>query len=412
MHMLLSLSALLITVFLVQVGSGSMGPLDALSGLKIGFNNTEIGLIGGAHFVGFLIGCFISPALVGRVGHARAFSFMAGLSIIAVLLHPLIQTVPAWMLFRVFIGLAVAGSYTSLESWLNAKLDNSNRNKFYSIYRVVDLMGGLTAQALIASLTPASYVSYNIVAVVICLSFLPLALTQSAPPAQPASTHFRPLFAFKVSPLAVTGVLIVGATNSAIRMIAPVFAFELNLTATEISLFLVLFVLGGAFFQLPVALFTSKMPARRMLLILSILTIFVSVAFRFDQISLPYDIRPIFVLMFLFGGFTMPIYSICAVHANSLVKTEDMVSLSASLIFFFGIGAIFSPIIAGYLIDQFGPNSLFTYFVVLHVILVIYTLYRQMQRPGLSFGRSYVYVPRTTVFIAERLRRNRKKPNA
>ena len=70
MTTLLSISALLITVMLMQMGTGALGPLDTLSAIKLGFSNIQIGIIGAAHFTGFIIGCFGAPALVRRVGNA------------------------------------------------------------------------------------------------------------------------------------------------------------------------------------------------------------------------------------------------------------------------------------------------------------------------------------------------------
>ena len=147
MRVLISISALLMAVFLVQVSTGTLGPLDALSGLAIGFSRTEIGMIGSSHFVGFIFGCFLSPLLIRRVGHARTFSFVTGLSIIAVLLHPIWENLYFWMLLRVFSGIAVAGAATVIESWLNAKLTNENRSRYFSFYRIFDMSGALVAQA-------------------------------------------------------------------------------------------------------------------------------------------------------------------------------------------------------------------------------------------------------------------------
>ena len=67
MTTLLSISALLITVMLMQMGTGALGPLDTLSGIELGFSNIQIGIIGAAHFTGFIIGCFGAPALVRRL---------------------------------------------------------------------------------------------------------------------------------------------------------------------------------------------------------------------------------------------------------------------------------------------------------------------------------------------------------
>ena len=93
MKTLLSISALLFTIMFMQMGTTALGPLDTLSAIEIGFSNTEIGVIGGAHFLGFLLGCLFSPLLVKRVGHARAYCVTAALSIIAILLHPILPSV-------------------------------------------------------------------------------------------------------------------------------------------------------------------------------------------------------------------------------------------------------------------------------------------------------------------------------
>ena len=99
MTTLLSISALLITVMLMQMGTGALGPLDTLSAIELRFSNIQIGIIGAAHFTGFIIGCFGAPALVRRVGHARAYIVTVALSITAVLLHPIFPTFWAWCLF-------------------------------------------------------------------------------------------------------------------------------------------------------------------------------------------------------------------------------------------------------------------------------------------------------------------------
>ena len=127
----LSVSALLIIVMLMQMGTGALGPLDTLSAIELGFSNIQIGIIGAAHFTGFIIGCFGAPSLVRWVGHVRVYIVTEALSITAVLLHPVFPIFWAWCLFRVFTGLAIATSFTAVESWLNAKLTRQNRGRFF-----------------------------------------------------------------------------------------------------------------------------------------------------------------------------------------------------------------------------------------------------------------------------------------
>ena len=65
---------------------------------------------------------------------------------------------------RMRSGLCIAGCYTILEAWLNARLTNETRGRAMGIYRMVDSGGSLLAQTLIGFLPPAAYLSYNLLA--------------------------------------------------------------------------------------------------------------------------------------------------------------------------------------------------------------------------------------------------------
>ncbi|MGB1909543.1 MAG: MFS transporter [Candidatus Puniceispirillaceae bacterium] len=411
MKTLLSISALLFTIMLMQMGTTALGPLDTLSAIELGFSNTEIGVIGGSHFLGFLIGCLGSPLLVKRVGHARAYCVTAALSIVAILLHPVVSYFWAWCVFRVITGIAIATSYTSVESWLNAKLTNSNRSRFFGIYRIIDMTGALVAQAMISVLVPAYFLSYTMLAILVCLSLLPLGLTKSVQPAMPETQKINVFFAFQISPLAALGVLTVGATGSALRMIGPLFAYELAFTPTQIGIFLSLPLIAGMIIQMPIGFLAERATPRQLIGSLSMATIFICVAFTLIEAETIFGIKTIFILVFIFGLTTMPLYSLSAIHANNQTKEQDMTMLSASLIFLFGVGAIISPVIASYLIEHFGPNAMFTYFAVLHILLLGYTAYRARIRPLDVPMRPYIYIPRTSLFIAKTIKSLRRRPH-
>ena len=105
MRLLISFAALFLSVALLQVSSGATGPLDALSGLQLGFATEQIGLLGSAHFAGFFIGCWWAPRLMGSVGHSRAFAAFTATGAIGLLAHMLVVDAYAWALFRVMSGL-------------------------------------------------------------------------------------------------------------------------------------------------------------------------------------------------------------------------------------------------------------------------------------------------------------------
>ncbi len=407
MRLIISLSALLVSVLFVQVGSGSLGPLDALSGLEFGFSPTSIGYLGSAHFVGFFVGCVLSPYIVARSGHARAFAVMAAVSAISIILHPVIEQVWFWILLRLMSGFSVAGAYTVIESWLQSKLDRNNRGTVFSIYRMVDMTGTLMSQLVIAGLTPAHYVSYNLIAVVACLALVPLALTQAAMPSLPKAPRFQPFFVFSISPLAALGVVVVGATNSSFRMVAPVYAKQSGLPQSGIAVFLTLAVTGGLIAQLPAGLIADRINRRVTLIGFSVLSVVACWLISSEFFEFIAGIPFVYFGAFFFGFATLPIYSICASHASDFAEQDDMLALSASLIFFYAVGAVLAPSFAGYLIDAYGPSSMFTFIMAAHIALLVYTLWRSLQRPVAGILKPYNYMPRTTLYIAHLVRRRR-----
>lgn len=408
MRLVISLSALLISVIFVQIGTGSLGPLDALSGLALGFSPTEIGYLGSAHFLGFFIGCVVSPYIVIRSGHARAFAVMAAVSTISIILHPVYQQPWFWMILRILTGFAIAGAYTVIESWLQSKLNSENRGTVFSIYRMVDMAGTLLSQLVIAGLTPAAYVSYNLIAVVACLALVPLALTQTSAPSLPKAQKFRPLFVYTLSPLAALGVIVVGLTNSSFRMVAPVYAVQSGLEKDAIAIFLALAIIGGLVAQLPAGIIADRLSRRTTLIGFSILAILVCGAISGEYFDTIGGVPFVYIGSFLFGFATLPIYSVCASHASDFAKQEDMLAMSASLIFFYAMGSVLAPSFAGYLIETYGAPSMFTFIMLAHVGLVFYTLWRFIVGRVGGRQRPYNYMPRTTLYIADIVRRKKR----
>ena len=353
MRLLISLSALLLSTLFVQMGIGSLRPFDAISGQALGFSPVEIGLLASGHFAGFLLGCIFGPYLVRRAGHSRAFAVMAGAAVISIIAHPLIPDAMFWAAIRVLSGFSVAGCYTLIESWLQAKITNDIRGRVFSIYRLVDMSGQIMANAVIATLTPASYVSYNLIAIIMCLAILPLALTQSKEPELPEKVSYQPLFALRISPLAGLGVIVAGLSTATFGSVGPIYAIAVGLDLSQIALFLVVSMVGGMISQLPAGMLADKVPRRSVLLIFSVMASITCLSMMLPVTnSVIGGIALVYVMSFLFGFTTFPIYSICAAHASDFVDQDRMMTLSASLIFLYATGAIVSPLLAGWIIES------------------------------------------------------------
>jgi MFS family permease len=397
MTTLISFAALFVSIVFVQLGSGALAPLDALSGAALGFTTTEIGVLGSSHFLGFFIGCWAAPRMMATVGHSRAFAAMAAIGAMGALAHPIIVDPVAWAVMRVATGVAVAGAYTVVESWLHAKTENAQRGRVYGAFRMVDLVGQLGAQMLIAVLEPAAFISYNIVALFCCLCVLPLTLSNRVPPPWTGAPRLRPLRTFRISPVGAISVAVAGLTGASFRMVGPVYTAEIGMGPEEVALFLGAAVVGGAVAQLPVGWVSDRVDRRGVLIGLSLAAVAVS-AFG---MSGPAPGAAVFALAFAFGVAAFPIYSVGAAHANDFAPPDFVVELNAGLMFFFGVGAIVSPVLAAELIARFGPEALFAFIAVAHLFLCAFGLWRMTRRTARSVT-PYVYRPRTS-FVSARL---------
>ncbi len=411
MRLLISFAALFLSVILLQLSSGGVGPLDVLSGLQLGFSKQEIGLLGSAHFLGFFIGCWWAPRLMGSVGHSRAFAAFTASGAIGLMAHMMVVNPYAWALMRIASGLCVAGCYTVIEAWLQAKVTNGTRGRTMGVYRVVDMSGSLAAQMIIGVLAPASYVSYNLLAIVCCAALLPLTLSTVQQPDTPTSPRLRPRLAVDRSPLAAAGVVVAAVSSASFRMVGPIYGQEVGLSAGQIAWFLSSFVLGGALAQYPVGWLADKFDRRWVLIWLSVAAI---VSAMVTVAAAGTGTGGIMLAAGFFGLTTFPIYSVACAHAHDFASDSERVELSAALMFYFALGAIFAPYLASVLIENYGPGALFLMISASHAVLVVFGLTRMRRRESPVSRTPYVYAPRTTFLVGRligRLRNRARSPD-
>ncbi|MFW8594889.1 MFS transporter [Cribrihabitans neustonicus] len=405
MRLIISFAALFLSVILLQLSTGGVGPLDAISGLTLGFSKEQIGLLGSAHFFGFFIGCWWAPRLMGDVGHARAFAVCTALGAMGILGHTLSENPYVWALLRIASGTCVAGCYTVIEAWLNAKVTNATRGRATGTYRIADMSASLSAQLIIAVLPPAYYVSYNLLAILCCAALLPLTLTKANQPETPEAPRLRPKLAWRCSPLAVAGVIVSALSSASFRMVGPVYGQEVGLEIGQIAFFLAAYVLGGALAQYPMGWLADKYDRRWVLIWLSAAAI---VSCTVTIAASGTGMLGVMLAASFFGVTTFPIFSVSAAHANDFASSPERVELAAALMFWYALGAIASPYVSSALIDAYGPGALFAFVALGHVLLIVFGLGRMRARPAPEARTHYVYAPRTSFTIGRLLKRARE----
>lgn len=370
---------LLITAGILIGGNGLQGTFISLRALEEGFSTSMIGVVGTGYNIGFAIGCIYVTRLIRATGHIRTFSALAAIASAASILMLLFIDPTSWFLMRLVQGICFAGLFAVVESWLNAKVTNSNRARTLSVYRFVDLGAVTLAQYAIPAVGIGGFELFVIISMALTLSLVPISLTDRSSPDAPEDVRFDIRVLWKVSPLATVGCIVVGLTNSSFRSLGPIYADGIGMAVTAIATFMSVGIFAGVVLQYPLGHYSDKLDRR---LIILIATFGAFAAGLFLAFFAGTNAWLNFAGIFAFGAFAMPLYSLCSAHANDHAALGQHALVSAGTLFFWSIGAVIGPLFASFMLDLFGPQALFIYMVVVLFGFMAYTLSRMMVREG------------------------------
>lgn len=391
---LYSIGAILLSVAFLLLGNGLSGTLIPLRAHLDGFSNMAIGALGSFYYGGFVIGCFVVPRLLARVGHIRTFAVAASLTAATVLLQPMSDSVLVWFAVRAGFGFCAAGVYMVIESWLNDRATNQTRGRILAAYVVVNLGCLMLGQWLLPLASPKADTLFSLSAVIYILCVLPVGLTLLPQPEPQEAPVLRIRRLMETSPVGMAGVITVGLANGAFWTLAPVYAISLGFSSAGIALFMSAFILGGTLIQLPLGRFSDRLDRRWIIAGVCSAAAVGGVALALlgrSGAPLPWLLYP---LAFFFGAAMLPLYSLSIAHANDRIARTEFVEASASLLMVNALASVVGPSLAAVVTARAGLASLFFYTAAIHVAMVVFTLTRiTMKAPSTQSLEPILAVP-------------------
>ncbi|MCB1546405.1 MAG: MFS transporter, partial [Hyphomicrobiaceae bacterium] len=254
--------ALLVSAAVLLMGNGLLSVLLPVRAGLDAFSQLDIGIMGSAYFLGLVIGCLVSPGIIARVGHIRAFAAFAAVATVTPLCHAIFPLPPVWWLLRALTGLCFAGLFMGIESWLNAASDRENRGRVLAAYTMLNLTVTTVGMQLSGLFPARGFELFSLVAVLYSLAAVPVSLTRTVAPTPPRRSRLRLVWLIGVSPAAVLACLFTGMVNGAFWTLGPTYAHAAGLGFEEVALFLSAAVLGGALAQWPVGLSSDRLGRR------------------------------------------------------------------------------------------------------------------------------------------------------
>ena len=404
LHTLRSIFSLLLSYALLLLANGLFGTLLGIRTKLEGFPTAVVGVIAAGYFVGLLIGAFYAVRVVAAVGHIRAFAAFASMMSVSALLHVLWVDPIVWIFIRAIAGFCMAGMILVTESWLNERARNEMRGRVMSAYMLTNYFAAGCGQFLLPLADPAEFQLFSVASIIFSLALVPVLLTRAtAPkPVAPERMNFRALW--RVSPLGLVGAFSAGIVNATFYGLAPVFAHGVGLTLTETSTFMAAVIFGGLLLQWPVGRLSDRIDRRWVLtgvaLATSIACINIYLAAGHGLYWLlptgqgDYWVLPtgrgrywLFTAAVLYGGLSFTVYSLAAAHTNDFADPEKPIQTASGLLVAYGSGACMGPLVAGSLMEYFGPPAMFLYSALVTFLLASFGFYRMYRRAPMAKER-------------------------
>jgi MFS family permease len=333
-------------------------------------SNFLIGIINGLFFLGAIVSSIFSQKIISTVGHIRSFATFSSIMVISFLLHLLEFNVALWMLLRFICGFSYFSLLIILESWLNEKSTQESRGKILAFYTIVFYLSTALGQ-LFLNIGKESLVALFIIgSVLLLIATILISLTKIKEPTLKPFLGYKIPKIYSVVPLAFTTSLIAGFLVAGLFTMMPVYLLLQFHSVEVISYFMLLSILGGLFSQWPVGVLSDKYGRRKFISFSAMLTAIISFLF----LVLGNTIIGTYILGFFLGFSLFTLYPLALARANDVVDEDrDIVEISRTLLFSYGIGSFLSPIVIG-IAMSFFPKALFMLSAFICLFLAFYSL--------------------------------------
>ncbi|HEX7200620.1 MAG TPA: MFS transporter, partial [Dongiaceae bacterium] len=269
-----------------------------------------------------------------------------------------------------------AGIFVTTESWLSAKAPPAERGRVFSIYMVGTFIALAFGQLLIGWAQIDRATPFNGIAALFAAALVAVSSTHAEPPHASTATSIPYGHLSRKSPVSVVGAALSGLISSAFYALVPAWMQSRGFDKASIGVFMLVAVLGGLAFQIPVGRLSDRFDRRIVLAALSIG--FAGAAVALVQLPRsPWTDLPAAALL---GGFMSTLYPVCVAHALDRMPADSAVAVSSRLILVSGIGSVLGPLFGTSLMGRYDIDGVFYMMAAAAILLALVALARSLIR--------------------------------
>ena len=346
----LSRAAVIATATIFGLTYGLSAPLIAVNMAERGAGEGLIGLNAAMHAVGVLLIAPVLPWLAVRFGTRRLMAVALLASALIFALFPLVPGIAWWFPLRVGLGMAAETLFVLSETWTNDLSDAQSRGRMMAIY-TASLSLGFAGGPAILSLLGSGSMAYYCGSAIVLLALLPiLSPWVLAPNAlHPATAKMHQYL--RLAPIAIGTTVLNAAVETAGLSFIALYAAGMGWSMERGMQLVSTLMVGAILLQLPIGWLADRMPAKRLVWILTLLSALGALVWPW-MLATPWLA---FALVFVWGGLFVGIYTVMLAIVGSRFQGGDLVGIYAVMGLAWGGGALVGPTLVGAAM-QFSPQ--------------------------------------------------------
>ncbi|MCK6264921.1 MFS transporter [Vibrio sp. ZSDE26] len=365
------ISVPVIALSLYAVASGYLMSLIPLMLPHYGLDASLSSWLASIFYAGLLVGAIGVEPIVSRFGHRNAFVLCLFVLMGTVIALPTLNYAAAWLIARFIAGVAVAGVFVIVESWL-LHGDESNRAKRLGLYMGALYGGSSLGQLGIGTIGVTGGVPFIAILTLMLIAVFVLVFGESDQPEseEPARLSFKQIA--KLNHAAIIGCIVSGLTLGAIYGLMPLELKQRGINNSDIGGLMALIILGGMAVQ-PMVPWFSKFLGRTLLMAMFCMLGVAAVA----ATVLNNDMGVFAVSLFVLGMAIFALYPVAINLGCDRLDAKYIVSATQVMLFSYSIGSVSGPVIA----DKFmtSQHGLMDYLFASLLATCIYMLFASVK---------------------------------
>lgn len=369
----------IIALTLYSVASGYLMSLIPLVTSQYQLPVSLVSWLASVFYAGLLVGSLFFEPVVQRIGHKLAFIACLVTFIASIVILPALPSSAVWLFARFVAGIAVAGIFVVVESWL-LDGDERSRAKRLSFY-MISLYGGTAfGQMGITLLGVQGLLPFVAVCVTLSLAILTLLCFKTTQPNSAESESLSLKQVISLNHAAIVGCIVSGLTLGAIYGLMPLELANRHIAHGEIGTLMALIILGGMLVQ-PTVTMLSKWTGKTLLMAFYCL----AGVFAIGLTLLTTSTVVLAIALFVLGMAVFALYPVAITLCCQQLDNRFIVSATQVMLFSYSVGSVVGPALAGHFMQR--PHGLLGYLFAILVPTTIYMLFAAMKtRKVVSLG--------------------------